>query len=71
MYSPQHYNDYVTSPAKPVTQPPSSSKQLLAFFERGEVPPDVTDSLQGAFAKFQKQRQGLMERFRKTPKKPQ
>ena len=71
MYSPHHYNDYVTSPAKPVTQPPSSSKQLLAFFERGEVPPDVTDSLQGAFAKFQKQRQGLMERFRKTPKKPQ
>jgi capsular exopolysaccharide synthesis family protein len=71
MYSPQHYNDYVSSSTQPKQTPSvSSSKKLLAFFERGEVPPDVTTSLEGAFNKFQKQRQGLGNRFRKAPKKP-
>jgi capsular exopolysaccharide synthesis family protein len=70
MYAPQHYNDYVAGSPKPEqVQPPSPTKKLLAFFEHGEVPPDVTDSLEGAFDKFQKQRQGLSDRFRKSPKK--
>lgn len=70
MYSPQHYNDYVTSSPKAVHGPdPSPTKKMLAFFERGEVPPDVTESLEGAFDKFQKQRDNLRGRFRKTAKK--
>ena len=67
MYSPQHYNDYVSNKPKE-EQPDSGSKKLLAFFEHGEVPPDVTTSLEGAFDKFQKQRQSLFDRFRKSPK---
>ncbi len=71
MYSPHHYNDYVSSSSKPKgEQPPSPTKKLLAFFERGEVPPDVTESLEGAFDKFSKQRQSLRNRFRKAPKRP-
>lgn len=70
MYAPQHYNDYVTSSPKAVHGPdPSPTKKMLAFFERGEVPPDVTESLEGAFDKFQKQRDNLRGRFRKTAKK--
>lgn len=68
MYSPQHYNDYVSSTPKE-EHPESRAKKLLAFFEHGEVPPDVTTSLEGAFDKFQKQRQSLFDRFRKLPKK--
>jgi capsular exopolysaccharide synthesis family protein len=68
MYSPRHYNDYVAN--KPaVDEPDSSSRKLLAFFERGEVPPDMKDSLESAFAKFQEQRKSMFERFRKPPKK--
>jgi len=70
MYAPQHYNDYISTPSKPKEpQPPSSTKKLLTFFERGEIPSDMTESLEGAFDKFQKQRQGLRERFRKAPKR--
>jgi len=69
MYAPQHYNDYVSGSPKPKETPSdTSTKKLLAFFEHGEVPHDVTTSLEGAFDKFQKQRQGLLDRFRKTPK---
>jgi len=68
MYSPQHYNDYASHAPKE-EQSDSRSKKLLAFFEHGEVPPDVTTSLEGAFNKFQNQRQSLFDRFRKSPKK--
>jgi capsular exopolysaccharide synthesis family protein len=70
MYAPQHYNDYVSQSSKPATDPQNTSptKKVLAFFERGEVPADVTESLEGAFDKFQKQRDGLRHRFRKAPK---
>lgn len=68
MYAPQHYNDYVSS--KPaVDEPDSGSKKLMAFFERGEVPPDVKDSLETAFDRFQEQRKSLFNRFRKPSKK--
>lgn len=69
MYSPHHYNDYVSSDTKPRgTEQPSPTKKLLAFFERGEVPHDVTQSLEGAYDKFDKQRKTLRSRFRKNSK---
>lgn len=69
MYAPQHYNDYV---AKAPTQPEKSDsgkKKLRAFFERGDVPPDVKESLEGAFDKFDEQRKSLLDRFKKTLKR--
>ncbi|MFT3893235.1 MAG: polysaccharide biosynthesis tyrosine autokinase [Anaerolineales bacterium] len=70
MYAPQHYNDYVSRSPQSASDPVNTSptKKVLAFFERGEVPTDVTESLEGAFDKFQKQRDGLRHRFRKAPK---
>lgn len=68
MYSPQHYNDYVANtPAEDDSN--TGSRKLLAFFEHGEVPEDVKDSLETAFDKFQEQRKSLFDRFRKPPKK--
>lgn len=67
MYSPQQYNDYVAYTPK-AEGSASRTKELLAFFEHGEVPTDVTSSLEGAFNKFQKQRQSLLKRFRKSSK---
>jgi len=69
MYAPQHYNDYTSSRADKPAALETPSKKLLAFFEHGEVPSDVKTSLESAFDKFQKQRQGLFDRFRKSPQK--
>jgi capsular exopolysaccharide synthesis family protein len=69
MYAPQHYNDYVAQAPKKEEKPASPTKKLLAFFERGDVPPDVTTSLEGAFDKFDEQRKSLFSRFRKSSKK--
>ena len=69
MYSPQHYSDYVSSSEPKAEEPESNSKKLLAFFERGEVPPDVKSSLETAFDRFQDQRKTLFNRFKsKSPK---
>ncbi len=68
MYSPQQYNDYVAYTPK-AEGSASRTKELLAFFEHGEVPTDVSSSLEGAFNKFQKQRQSLFKKFRKSSKK--
>jgi len=68
MYSPQHYNEYVEN--KPVReQTDSQTKKLMAFFEHGEVPPDVKISLESAFGKFQEQRRALLDRFRSKSSK--
>ena len=69
MYSPQHYSDYVSSSAPKVDEPESNSKKLLAFFERGEVPPDVKSSLESAFDRFQNQRKTLFSRFKNKSSK--
>ena len=69
MYAPQHYNDYVSPPVKQPEKTESKTKKLRDFFERGDVPPDVKESLEGAFDKFDEQRKSLFSRFRKTPKK--
>jgi succinoglycan biosynthesis transport protein ExoP len=69
MYAPQHYNDYVATAPKKEEKPATPTRKLLAFFERGDVPPDVTSSLEGAFDKFDEQRKSLFNRFRKGPKK--
>jgi capsular exopolysaccharide synthesis family protein len=69
MHAPQHYNDYVAKVPKMPEKSASPAKKLLAFFERGDVPQDVTESLEGAFDKFDQQRKSLLNRFRKPPKK--
>lgn len=66
MYAPQHYNDYVSKTPKPPEKTDTRTKKLRAFFERGDVPPDVKDSLEGAFDKFDEQRKSLFDRFRKS-----
>jgi len=67
MYSPEKYNDYVsTSPKqKPVD---SRSKKLIAFFERGEVPPEVAEEVEHAITAIKTQPKNLMDRFRKSKK---
>jgi capsular exopolysaccharide synthesis family protein len=68
MYSPQHYNDYIEN-KPPEPEMDTQSKKLLAFFEHGEVPPDVKESLETAFGKFQDQRKSLFDRFKKASKR--
>jgi capsular exopolysaccharide synthesis family protein len=72
MYAPSHYNDYVSGPAKQrELKEASPIKKTLEFLEHGKVHHDTIPSLKDAFEKFQKQRQGLRERFQKKALKQQ
>jgi capsular exopolysaccharide synthesis family protein len=64
MYSPQHYNDYISNAprAKPVD---SRAKKLFAFFERGEVPPEVTAEVESAITAIKTQPRNLLGRVKK------
>jgi len=67
MFSPQQYNDYVSSSPKE-KQVDSRSKKLIAFFERGEVPPEVAEEVEHAITAIKTQPKNLMDRMRKSKK---
>jgi capsular exopolysaccharide synthesis family protein len=68
MFSPQQYNDYVSNAPK---QKPadSRSKKLIAFFERGEVPPEMVEEVEHAITAIKTQPRNLLGRLRKPKKK--
>jgi capsular exopolysaccharide synthesis family protein len=68
MFSPQQYNDYVSNAPK---QKPadSRSKKLVAFFERGEVPPEMAEEVEHAITAIKTQPRNLLGRLRKPKKK--
>lgn len=66
LYSPKYYGDYVSkSAAEPVG---SRSKQLISFFERGEMPPDVAQGVESAITAIKTQPKSMMDRLRKSGK---
>jgi len=70
LYSPGYYNDYVSDKARNERkQPESSSKKLLAFFEHGEIPAEVTTKIQKTITTIKTQPRNLFGGSRKAPKK--
>lgn len=69
MYSPKYYGDYIAgSTHKDEKKPDSRSKKILAFFEHGEVPDEVTQEVEHAITAIKTQPRDLVNRMRKTKK---
>jgi len=67
MFSPQQYNDYVSNAPKEKLVD-SRSKKLIAFFERGDVPPEVVEEVEHAITAIRTQPRNLMNRIRRVKK---
>lgn len=66
LYSPKYYGDYVSdSSAKEESQLATPSQKLMAFFEHGEVPPEVALEVEHAITAIKTQPRNLVQRIRK------
>ena len=68
LYSPKYYSDYVSGAATEETSNNGQSKKLMDFFEHGEVPSEVSDTVEKAVTAIKTQPRNLMEKLRKSPK---
>lgn len=66
--SSKYYGDYVSHDVGDV-KTSSRSKKLMAFFERGEVPPEVVEEVEHAITAIKTQPRELVNRMRKPKKK--
>jgi capsular exopolysaccharide synthesis family protein len=68
LYSPKYYSDYVSGAASEEASDNGQSKKLMAFFEHGEVPPEVANTVEKAVTAIKTQPRNLVDKFRKSPK---
>ena len=68
LYSPKYYSDYVSGTSGDESSDNGQTKKLMAFFEHGEVPPEVASSVEKAVTAIKTQPRSLMDRFRKSSK---
>ena len=68
LYSPKYYSDYVSGSPGDNGAEDAQSKKLLAFFEHGEVPSEVTDTVEKAVTAIKTQPRSLVGKFKKPPK---
>jgi hypothetical protein len=65
LYSPKYYGDYISGKTVQESQPATRSQRLMAFFEHGEVPPDVALEVENAITAIKTQPRNLVNRIRK------
>jgi succinoglycan biosynthesis transport protein ExoP len=64
LYSPKYYGDYISKASKePNTG--SRSKRLMAFFEHGQMPSEVSDGIESAISAIKTQPRNMIERMKK------
>jgi capsular exopolysaccharide synthesis family protein len=68
LYSPNYYSDYVSGSKGEPTPADGHSKRLLAFFEHGEVPPEMAASVEKAVTAIKTQPRNLAGKLRKNHK---
>jgi non-specific protein-tyrosine kinase len=68
LYSPNYYSDYVSGASSEEGGDDAQSKKLLAFFEHGEVPQQVTDTVEKAVTAIKTQPRSLVGKFKKSSK---
>lgn len=67
LYSPDYYSDYVSQNGKDdKPEKTTRSKKLLDFFERGELPSNVADTVEKAITAIKTQSRDLIKRMRKS-----
>jgi succinoglycan biosynthesis transport protein ExoP len=64
LYSPNYYSDYVSGSKGEAESNDGQPKKLLAFFEHGEMPPEV----EKAVTAIKTQPRSLMDKFKKPPR---
>lgn len=64
LYSPKYYGDYI-SEAIQEPNTASRSKQIMDFFEHGEVPPEVSEGVESAITAIKTQPRNMANRLRK------
>lgn len=69
LYSPNYYSDYISDSAE--TEPANNvrSKQLLDFFEHGEVPSELATTVEKAVTAIKTQPRSLVGKLKKPDKK--
>jgi len=67
MYSPKYYSDYISNPsdAEPSDNGSGRTKKLLDFFEHGEVPSEVANSVEKAVTAIKTQPRNLVGKLKK------
>ena len=68
MYSPKHYNDYISHSPEEVPADDGSSRRLLDFFEYGDLPPEVVTAVEKAVTAIKTQPRSLVGKLRKNSK---
>ncbi|HAV76068.1 MAG TPA: hypothetical protein DCX53_01805 [Anaerolineae bacterium] len=67
LYSPKYYGDYISkSTNEPNTG--SRSKKIMDFFEHGQLPPDMAESVELTITAIKTQPKQIVERLRKSKK---
>jgi len=65
LYSPKYYGDYVSKSGRE-HKTGSRSKELIAFFEHGEMPSEVTEGVESAINAIKTQPKKVTERIKKS-----
>lgn len=65
LYSPKYYGDYISGSSGQESQPAPRGKNLMAFFEHGALPSDVSLEVQNAITAIKTQPRNLVNRIRK------
>jgi non-specific protein-tyrosine kinase len=68
LYSPKYYSDYISQPDDEPTPENGSTRRLLDFFEHGEVPHELSSSVERAVTAIKTQPRNLVGKFKKPPK---
>lgn len=68
LYSPKYYGDYIAGSSNKEPQSDSPSKKIMAFFEHGDVPPEVALEVEHAITAIKTQPRNLVNKMRESKK---
>ncbi len=69
LYSPKYYSDYISHSSEDVPADGGRSRKLLDFFEHGEIPQEVTETVEKAVTAIKTQPRTLVEKLKKPSSK--
>ena len=68
LYSPQYYSDYISETPQEAPAENGRARRLLDFFEHGEVPPEVANTVERAVTAIKTRPRNMVDALRKPPK---
>lgn len=68
LYSPQYYSDYISESSQEAPAENGRARRFLDFFEHGEVPPEVANTVERAVTAIKTRPRNLVENLKKPPK---